>query len=232
MRVVCAMSTLSHIDSWVFDLDNTLYPAESDIFPQIDARMCRYIERELGLPSDEARRLQKEYFHRYGTTLRGLMLHHGSDPLVFLDYVHDIDFSVIPEAPCLARALSRLPGRKFIFTNGSASYADKLLAQLGLRESFSGVFDIILADYQPKPDPQPYRRLLKLYDIDPSRSIFFEDIPRNLAPASDLGMMTVWVRNHIHAVGEQAEGQRIDHITDNLTGWIEALLQRQDALSP
>ena len=211
------MRTLSHIDAWVFDLDNTLYPAESGIFSQINARMCGYIERELGLSLDEAKQLQKEYFYRYGAALRGLMIHHGSDPLDFLDYVHDIDFSSVSAAPSLARAVSRLPGRKFIFTNGVAPYADKLLELLGLREVFSGIFDIILADYRPKPDPQTYRQLLQQYDIEPSRSIFFEDIPRNLAPAADLGMTTVWVRNHIHAVGAQAEGQRIDHITDDLT---------------
>ncbi len=221
------MLNLSHIESWVFDLDNTLYPAESGIFSQINARICGYIERELGVSLDEAKRLQEEYFQRYGTALHGLMLHHGADPQAFLNYVHDIDFSSVVAAPSLARAVSQLPGRKFIFTNGVAPYADKLLALLGFQEAFSGIFDIIQANYRPKPDPQTYQRLLKRYNIEPSRSIFFEDIPRNLAPAADLGMTTVWVRNHIHAVGEQTEGQQIDHITDDLVGWIEAVLQQQ-----
>lgn len=218
--------TLSHVDTWLFDLDNTLYPATSSLFPQIDRRMKAFIADFLDMPEAEAFVLQKAYYHKYGTTLRGLMLEHGLEPDTFLDYVHDIDHAVLEYDRALDDALGALPGRKLVFTNGSARHAERVLDRLALSRHFSGIFDIKAADYIPKPRPETYRKMVETFGIDATRTAFFEDSVLNLRPAADIGMTTVLVRaGPDHAPRHEAPGtpedlRHCDHVTDDLASWL------------
>jgi len=217
------------IEHWIFDLDNTLYPASCSLFPQIDLRMRAFISEALKLPLDEAFRLQKQYYHHYGTTLRGLMLKHEIEPAAFLAYVHDIDHSVLAPNPALAAAVAALPGRKIIFTNGSEHHAENVLARLGLSDQFDAIFDIAAADYIPKPNAESYTLLAKRHGIRTDRAAMFEDIARNLLPAAQSGMATVWVREdgHSHWTDDKDEDiSHVHHITDDLTGWLERILTK------
>lgn len=220
---------VSHVDSWVFDLDNTLYSASSSLFPQIDVRMRRFIAERLGLSLDEAFQLQKRYYREFGTTLRGLMLVHHMEPAAFLDYVHDIDHSVLSAAPALDAALARLPGRKLIFTNGSERHAERVMERLGIARHFEGVFDIAAADYVPKPQPESYQAMVARFALDPRRAAMVEDIHRNLRPAAAIGMTTVWVDEAGHpdaaVVGRavDADLSHVHHRTDDLVAWLEAV---------
>jgi putative hydrolase of the HAD superfamily len=212
---------------WVFDLDNTLYPASSSLFPQIHDRMQLFIAQTLNLDLEAALRLQKKYYREYGTTLRGLMQENGLAPDDFLAFVHDIDCTVLAPDPRLDAVLSRLPGRKLIFTNGSANHAENVLRQLGVRHHFTVVFDIKAADYLPKPAIESYRRLVADFAIDPARAVMFEDLARNLTAARELGMTTVWVRQDDHPDGPDAHEVSptgVDHITDDLVAWLESRL--------
>jgi putative hydrolase of the HAD superfamily len=214
----------SHIDVWIFDLDNTLYPASSNLFAQIDQRMTEYIGEAFDLPWDEARRRQKQYFRDYGTTLRGLMVEHDIDPIAFMDYVHDIDVTPVAPSADLDAALGRLPGRKVIYTNGSSRHADNVLGRLGIARHFDLIYDIVAAEYVPKPDPRPYAELVEKYRIDPRRACMVEDIARNLVPAAALGMTTVWVRSEADYArpdrGGVGHGDHIHHAIDDLVEWL------------
>ncbi|MBF0324734.1 MAG: pyrimidine 5'-nucleotidase [Alphaproteobacteria bacterium] len=222
---------LDQIETWVFDLDNTLYPATSSLFPQIDVRMRRFISERFHMPLDEAFALQKRYYREFGTTLRGLMLVHGLEPSAFLDYVHDIDHSVLAAAPDLDRALAALPGRKLIFTNGSERHAEKVLAQLGIGQHFSGIFDIEAARYVPKPQPECYLDMVARFAFDPRAAAMVEDIHRNLKPAFDIGMTTVWVRQDDHpdakvVMQDDSDLAHVDHVVDDLVAWLRPLPTR------
>jgi putative hydrolase of the HAD superfamily len=181
------------VETWVFDLDNTLYPADCNLFAEIDRRMGEFIAAELGLSLPEAQRLRQTYYYQYGTTLAGLMQVHGVSPQTFLDYVHDIDLSVVAPAPDLAEALDTLPGRKFIFTNGSRRHAEAVAGRLGLHGHFEDVFDIHAADFVPKPTPQVYEGFLRRMRVTAFSAAMFDDLPHNLLPAHALGMTTVLV---------------------------------------
>ena len=220
---------ITHIESWVFDLDNTLYPAGSSLFPQIDIRMRRFIAERFSLSLDEAFALQKRYYREFGTTLRGLMLVHRMEPEDFLSYVHDIDCTVLDAAPRLDAALERLPGRKLIFTNGSERHAENVLARLGIARHFEGIFDIRAARFIPKPQPECYRLMVERHAIDPGKALMVEDIHRNLVPAAAIGMTTLWVREDNHPDSailnqDQADLSHIHHVTDNLTEWLEGVV--------
>jgi putative hydrolase of the HAD superfamily len=212
--------SLAHIDTWIFDLDNTLYPASSHLFGQIDRRMKAFIARELHLSPDDAHTLQKRYYREHGTTLRGLMINHKIDPNAFLDFVHDIDHAVLGPAPDLTAALKRLPGRKFIYTNGTAYHATQVIARLGVAAHFDGIFDIRAGGYIPKPDPAPYREMIARHGIDPSRAAMFEDSFKNLKPAADLGMTTVWVRHPEHVPGPGDDLSHCHFVTDDMVEWL------------
>lgn len=218
------------LEYWVFDLDNTLYPASCSLFPQIDVRMRQFIAEALHLPLDEAFALQKRYYHDYGTTLRGLMLGHGIEPGEFLAYVHDIDCSVLAPNPRLVAAVAALPGRRLIFTNGSERHAQNVLEQLGMQELFDGIFDIRAADYVPKPNAESYKLMMERHGVNPKLAAMFEDIPRNLLPAAEAGMTTVWVREdgHQHWTDEKGgEGMdHVHHITDDLAVWLEDWMKK------
>ncbi len=213
------------LETWVFDLDNTLYPASAGVFPRIDVRMGAYIANLLGVDAIEARRVQKKYFHEHGTTLSGLMAKHQTDPHHFLEYVHDIDMSSIPQNPRLAAILARLPGRKLVFTNGDQPYAKRILAALGLSDSFEAIYDIHDQAYLPKPAPASYVKMCKDLAVEPTRAIFFEDMARNLKPAKALGMKTVWINNGSEAGHLEADPSYIDYETTEPTAWLAALLE-------
>jgi putative hydrolase of the HAD superfamily len=214
---------LAHIDTWIFDLDNTLYPARCRLFDQIDLRIAQFIGRYFQVDPTEAKRIQKGYFREFGTTLRGLMLKHDLAPEEYLAYVHDIDFSPIERAEKLAHALKRLNGRKLIFTNADVPYAERVMERLGVREQFDEIYDIAAANYVPKPFPEAYSILLERHAVIPERAIFFEDIARNLGPAAALGMTTVWVRHDDYWSSWEADQVTPHFETDDLATWLSAL---------
>ena len=220
------LAALSHIENWIFDLDNTLYPASANLFARIDVRMGEFIMRLKGVDAGEARRIQKHYFFAHGTTLAGLMTEHGVDPHEFLDFVHDIEMDALEEDVALADALARLPGRKLVFTNGDAPYAGRVLERLGLHASFEAVHDIHATAYRPKPDPLAYRGLCEAYDLDPERSLFAEDMARNLKPAKAIGMTTVWVDNGSEQPPDCTDRSYIDYTTDRIGHWLHEILEK------
>lgn len=215
---------IGHLETWLFDLDNTLYPGTSSLFPQIDARMKAFIASFLRVDPDEAFRIQKQYYREFGTTLRGLMLRHGLEPDEFLAFVHDIDHSVLEPDPALDAALTRLPGRKLIFTNGSERHAEAVLERLGLARHFEGIFDIAAADFIPKPQPETYRKIITRWSLDPRSAAFFEDSHLNLKPAAEIGMTTVLVRSgpdHAPlATTPDTDLGHCHHVTDDLPAWL------------
>ena len=224
----CALD-LSGIDTWIFDLDNTLYRADVSFFADLGHKMTDFISRHLALQPEEALRLQEEYFHSYGATLSGLIDIHGMDPAPFLDYVHDVDLSVLRPNPALRAAIERLPGRKLVFTNGSRGHIRNVTEHLGLHDLFEGGFAIEDAHYVPKPNPGAYREFNAVFDIDPTRCIFFEDTVRNLEVPKAQGMTTVLVGPDLvlgEVFDERPEGPRrradwVDAVTDDLAGWLE-----------
>lgn len=219
-----------HIDTWVFDLDNTLYPHHVNLWQQVDGRIRDFVANQLKVEAAEAFRIQKDYYRRYGTTMRGMMTEHGVSPDDFLAYVHDIDHSPLEPNPAMGQALAKLPGRKLILTNASVAHADKVLERLALGVEFDGVFDIISAEFEPKPARQTYRRFLDLHDVDASRSAMFEDLARNLAIPHELGMTTVLVvpdgTKKVVREAWEMEGRdapHVDHVTEDLTGFLAHL---------
>ncbi|TFU01316.1 pyrimidine 5'-nucleotidase [Polymorphobacter arshaanensis] len=218
------MHRLGHIDTWIFDLDNTLYPARSNLFAQIDVKMGRYISDLLGVDAEAARVVQKNYFHSHGMTLRGLMDEHAVDPHHFLDFVHNIDVSLIEHDARLVESIAALPGRKLVFTNADIPYAARVLDRLGLAHAFEVIHDIHATGYLPKPDPRAYAGLCDAYAIDPKRALFAEDMARNLPPAHAIGMTTVWINNG----SEQGPGtdlaQFIDFEISDLSDWLHAVV--------
>jgi len=218
------------VDTWVFDLDNTLYPHHVNLWQQVDARIGEFIGAYLRVPADEARRIQKDYYRRYGTSMRGMMTEHGVHADDYLAYVHQIDHSPLQPNPAMGAAIAKLPGRKLILTNGSTDHADKVLQRLGIGAHFEAVFDIIAAELEPKPAPQTYHRFLRAHGVNPERSAMFEDLARNLVIPHRLGMTTVLVvpdgTREVVREDWELEGRDaayVDHVTDDLTGFLEAL---------
>ena len=191
-----APADLRRIDVWVFDLDNTLYPAGTEFITLMEGKMTDFVARETGLPRDEARALQKRYLHEHGTTLAGLMAYHGVSPEPFLTEVHDVSMDSLKPDPELKAGIARLPGRRLVFTNGDARHAERVLAHLDLAELFEDVFHIASGDYIPKPRPETFARMIDRHDVVPAKAAFFEDSERNLQPAAEVGMTTVLVGPH------------------------------------
>jgi putative hydrolase of the HAD superfamily len=220
--------------TWIFDLDNTLYPADCNLFVQVDQRMGEFISRFLGVPFEYARHLQKAYYRQFGTTLSGLMEVHKMEPRAFLDYVHDLDLSVVAEHPQLAAAIERLPGRKLIFTNGSRAHAERVARKVGILHLFDDIFDIVASDYVPKPLPACYDRFLKAHGVEADASAMFEDVPHNLEAAHVLGMTTVLVRsdcNQDHPLQKAILSwveppPHVHHMTYDLAGFLAPLGSR------
>lgn len=213
---------LAPIQTWLFDLDNTLYPADCNLFARIDARMTAYIARLIDSDDATAHTLQKRYFIDHGTTLAGLMAHHGVDPHHFLADVHAIEMEVLAPDPALAAAIAALPGRKLVFTNGDAPYAERVLARRGLSGVFEAVFDIHGMLYQPKPDPNAYAALCAAHAIEPRTALFAEDMARNLKPAKAIGMTTLWIDNGSEQSPDTDRGF-IDYTTHDLAHWLGTL---------
>ena len=219
------------VETWVFDLDNTLYPHHVNLWQQVDGRIRDYIAGFLKVTHEEALRLQKDYYRRYGTSMRGLMTEHGMQPDDFLDFVHQIDHSPLEPNPDLGAAIERLPGRKLILTNGTRRHADAVLARLALDRHFDDVFDIVAADLDPKPLPQTYERFLKAHDVDAGKAAMFEDLARNLAVPHALGMTTVLVvpegTREVFREDWELEGRdapHVDHVTDDLVGFLQRVV--------
>ena len=230
MANLMEIPSFEHVDTWVFDLDNTLYPRQSNLFSQIDVKMTSYVAQLLGLPREEARKIQKEYYLRYGTTLKGLMLEHRVDYRDFLDKVHDIDYSWLNPDPALGKAIEALPGRKYIFTNGDRGHAERAAGQLGILGQFDDIFDIVAAELTPKPARETYDRFLAAHGVVGSKAAMFEDLARNLVEAKAVGMSTVLIvpgafqSDFIEAWEQDGhEDGHVDYTTDNLTGFLSAL---------
>lgn len=218
---------LSHVRHWIFDLDNTLYPRRCDLFSQIDIKMTQFVSELLGLPHDQARKVQKDYYRDHGTTLQGLMTNHNVDPHDFLDAVHDIDYSPVQENQSLRHAIQALPGQKLIFTNGDVPHAERTTKALGIEGCFDGIFDIVAAEFMPKPAATPYQQFINKFDVVPHEAIMFEDLARNLLVPKSMGMATVLMVDqqfeHDETQAWEADGHKddhIDHVADDLAGFL------------
>ncbi len=225
------MERFNQIETWVFDLDNTLYSPDCKLFDQIDVRMGTFISQLLDVDRVEARRIQKDFFFHYGTTLSGLMNEHNVKPADFLEFVHDIDRSVIPHDETLNGVLARLPGKKYICTNGSVAHAEATLAEIGISAHFDDIFDIHAFDYEPKPARKAYDVMLKQAGFNPERAAMFEDIARNLEIPHELGMATVLItsqNNEDGALinrlnGDDNGAHYVHHTTDDISEFLSSI---------
>jgi putative hydrolase of the HAD superfamily len=220
----------AHVDTWVVDLDNTLYPPHSDLFPKIDARMTVFMCHLFGLDGLSTRALQKYYYKQHGTTLAGLMADYGMDPADFLAFVHDIDRTSILPNPALGAAIAALPGRRLILTNGSREHALRTCERLGIDQMFEDVFDVVAADMLPKPHPDTYAKFFARHDVDPRRAAMFEDIPRNLLEPHARGMVTTLVTPRVGADDHRDPWEtarehppHVDFVTDDLETFLASL---------
>jgi putative hydrolase of the HAD superfamily len=225
--------SFGQVETWVFDLDNTLYPHHLNLWQQVDERIRDYIAKFLDITQEEAFRLQKDYYKRYGTSMRGLMSEHGMKPDDFLDFVHQIDHSPLEPNPALGAAIDQLPGRKLILTNGTRRHADAVMQRLAIHEHFDDVFDIVAAELEPKPSPQTYDRFLARHGVEPSRAAMFEDLARNLQVPHALGMTTVLVvpegTREVFREDWEMEGRdapHVDHVTDDLVRFLETIIRQ------
>ena len=216
-----------HVRNWIFDLDNTLYRADNGIFAQIEARMTDYVMAFLNLERDAAYARQKELYRRYGTTLNGLMTEHGAEPDAYLSYVHDIDLSSLGPDRALGEAIARLPGRRFVFTNGCRDHAARILERLQMTDLFDAVWDIRSMAFTPKPEPRAYASVVEAANVACGEAAMFDDIARNLVPARAMGMTTVWLKTDApwgrHGPLMDVARSDIDHETDNLTGFLNSI---------
>jgi putative hydrolase of the HAD superfamily len=224
-----------HVDTWVFDLDNTLYPPDSDLWPKIDARITLFLAELFGLDGMSSRALQKYYYERYGTTLRGLMVEHAITADEFLDFVHDIDRSSLMPNHSLAEAITKLPGRKLILTNGSREHALRTAERLGLDTMFEDIFDIVAANLLPKPEQETYQRFFDKHEVEPRRAAMFEDISKNLIVPHARGMRTTLVVPRAGQTDHREASDRgrtdlphVDFVTNDLEGFLHGLTDQRD----
>jgi len=229
-KVLYDKLAVKNIKHWVFDLDNTLYPASSNLFSKIDVRMKKFIIRKLNVDSDQAYSIQKKYYFKYGTTLAGLMKNHDIPPREFLDYVHDIDVSSLKVNPKLKKILKSLPGKSYIYTNGSKNHAINVMKRLGINNFITNIFDIEDANYIPKPSMTSLKSFTKKFDIISKEAIFFEDIPKNLINAKKTGFTTVLIKDYNHPdintdilKKEKIQYDYVDHISYDITKLLEQI---------
>ncbi|MBS29383.1 MAG: pyrimidine 5'-nucleotidase [Alphaproteobacteria bacterium] len=224
------ITELNETETWIFDLDNTLYPASSGLMAEVSSRMTLFVAETLGVASDTALVEQKRMFREHGTTLRGLMNDHEVDPDEFMAFVHTVDYTRVDRSPRLATVLSNLPGRKIVYTNASVAHAESVLDRLGVRDAFAGIFDVAAADYIPKPHPPSYAILATEHGVDPVHSVMVEDIAPNLAPAAEMGMTTLWVRHdsepNPYWATPDGEADYVHHETDDLLAWLENVVKQ------
>ncbi|MEK9621191.1 MAG: pyrimidine 5'-nucleotidase [Alphaproteobacteria bacterium] len=212
------------IKDWVFDLDNTIYPAKSNLFVRVAVRITDFVANHFKVPHDEARVIQKDLFQRYGTTMRGLMVEEQLDPADYLHFVHDIDVSDLPHEAELDSMLANLPGRKHIFTNGTVPHAENILNAYGIRHHFDHIFDIVGADFVPKPEDHAFNKFMETTGIDPTGAAMIEDMARNLQPAAALGMRTVWLTSDYEWAAKGADEDYVHFISEDLKSFLGTLV--------
>ena len=217
------MKELKLIKYWIFDLDNTLYSGKTRVFEQVDKKMSEYISKKLNVSTAEAKEIQKNYFHEYNTTLNGMIKNHKIDADEFLEFVHNIDIDFLKKDPILGEELKKLDGKKIIFTNGSKKHALNVTKRIGIDHYFDDIFDIIDCEFVPKPAIQPYKKLVEKHKIDPKLCGFVEDIARNLKPAYEMGMKTVWIENDEPWAKKFSDGDFIDFKTNNLSEFLKQI---------
>jgi len=217
------MKELTEIKYWIFDLDNTLYSGQTKVFSEVDKRMSSFISEKLKIDIIEAKKIQKEYFYEYGTTLSGLMQKKNIDPNEFLEFVHDIDISWLPKDKLLREELIKIKEKKYIFSNGSHAHIRNVTNQLGIDDLFDGAFDITDANFLPKPRIEPYKKLIQKFKLDPNKSILIEDIAHNLEQAKNLGMKTCWLENDETFAKKDADKPYIDYKINNLPSFLQKI---------
>ena len=217
------MKELQFIKFWIFDLDNTLYANETKVFDQVDKKMSKYISEKLNVNITEAKEIQKNYFHKYNTTLNGMIKNHKIDANEFLEFVHDIDVNFLKKNYGLGEELKKLDGKKIIYTNGSKKHALNVTKKIGIDQYFDGIFDIVDSNFVPKPLIEPYKKLVEKHKIDPKLCVFIEDIARNLKPAYEMGMKTIWIENNEPWAKKFSDGDFINYRTNNLTEFLKKI---------
>ena len=217
------MKDFESIKYWIFDLDNTLYSGKTRVFEQVDKKMSKYISEKLNISIDEAKKIQKNYFHEYNTTLNGMIKNHKIDANEFLEFVHDIDIDFLKKDLKLIEEFKRLDGKKFIFTNGSKKHALNVTRRIGIEQYFDDIFDIVESDFVPKPALKPYKKLVEKHKIDPKLCVFVEDIARNLKPAYEMGMKTVWIENDEPWASKFSDSDFVNYRTKNLSEFLKKI---------
>ena len=217
------MKSFNSIKYWIFDLDNTLYSGKTKVFEQVDKRMSKYISGKLNISVEEAKKVQKNYFHKYNTTLNGMIKNHKIDPDEFLEFVHDINIDFLQKDPALGKEIEKLDGKKIIFTNGSRKHAINVSKQIGIDQLFDDIFDIVDAEFIPKPLLEPYKKLVKKHKIDPKLCVLVEDIARNLKPAYEMGMKTVWIENDEPWASKFSDSEFVNYRTNNLSEFLKKI---------
>ena len=217
------MKKLKSIKYWIFDLDNTLYSGETRVFEQIDKKMSEYISGKLNVSIDEAKEIQKNYFYEYNTTLNGMIKNYKIDANEFLEFVHNIDINFLKKDPILSEELNKLDGKKIIFTNGSRKHALNVTKRIGIDQYFDDIFDIVDSEFVPKPVIQPYKKLVEKHKIDPKLCGFVEDIARNLKPAYEMGMKTIWIENNEPWAKKYSDSDFINFKTNNLSEFLKQI---------
>ena len=217
------MKDLKNIKYWLFDLDNTLYSGDTKVFDQVDKKMSKFISEKLKVSLEEAKKIQKNYFHEYNTTLNGMIKNHDINANEFLEFVHDVDLEFLKKDEPLKTEIEKLKGKKIIFTNGSKAHASNVTSRIGIEQLFDGVFDIVDSDFYPKPSIEPYKKIIENYKIEPEYCIFFEDIARNLKPAYELGMKTVWIENNEPWAAKFSNEEFVNYKTGSLTKFLKEI---------
>ena len=217
------MKEFQFIKFWIFDLDNTLYSGKTKVFEQVDKRMSKYISNKLSVSLVKAKEIQKNYFYKYNTTLNGMIKNHRTDPNEFLEFVHDIDINFLKKDRALGEELQKLKGKKVIFTNGSKKHALNVTSKIGIDQYFDDIFDIVDCNFIPKPTIEPYKKLVEKHKIDPNLCVFVEDIARNLKPAYEMGMKTVWIENDEPWAKKFSDADFISYKTNNLSDFLKKI---------
>ena len=217
------MKIFKSIKYWIFDLDNTLYSGKTKVFEQVDKKMSKYISEKLSISIEEAKKIQKKYFYEYNTTLNGMIKNHKINPNEFLEFVHDIDIDFLQKDLDLGEEIKKLNGKKIIFTNGSRKHALNVTKKIGIDHYFDHIFDIMDSDLVPKPLIEPYKKLVEKHKIDPNISVFVEDIARNLKPAYEMGMKTVWIENDEPWAKKFSDSKFINYKTNNLSAFLKKI---------
>ena len=217
------MKKFKSISCWIFDLDNTLYSGKTKVFEQVDKKMSQYISQKLNVSVKETEKIQKNYFHEYNTTLNGMIKNHKINAEEFLEFVHDIDIDFLEKDLKLSEEIKKLKGKKLIFTNGSRKHALNVTQRIGIDHHFDDIFDIVDSEFLPKPAIEPYKKLVKKHNIDPKLCVFVEDIARNLKPAYEMGMKTVWIENDEPWAKKFSDSDFVDYKTNNLAEFLKKI---------